>query len=293
MQLMESPLRILEISIPHATHEGTLQAAMRLPQEIAAAGFNTVFLLPWMKVNRSLSKSPYAISDHLNMNDAVGSLDDARQWIVQCHEAGLRVVLDMPLNHISPSHHWANNEDWYCIDASGRAMPPHGTNWYDVVQLNHANPTLVQACEEMLLFWLNIGVDGFRFDAAAFIPDAVLEGWLSSILGISGRELLLWCDGEEYARNRPFFNGYLHKEAFYLAKRNPGEWEQRVHLISGNAIFYLTNHDTLHAGNCPDNEWPGSYQRMRSMLERSTQHVMLSWNDWKDPASCYSFMLEN
>jgi glycosidase len=289
---MKSPLRILEISIPHATHEGTIHAAMGLPRQIAAGGFNAVFVLPWMKVNRALSLSPYACTDYLDVNDTLGTVDDARQWINQCHSAGLRVVLDMPLNHTSPAHKWANNKTWYCRDDTGRVITPKATSWYDVVQLDHTNSAAVQECAEVLRFWVNLGADGFRFDAASFIPDAVLKDWMSFIQRIARRDLLLWCDGEEYAQSRPFFNGYLNHEAFKLAKSNPEGWEERVRKTSNDAIFYLTNHDTLHAGNCPNDEWPGVYQRMRSKLECSEQHVMQSWSEWKDPASRYSFMLE-
>jgi hypothetical protein len=285
-------LRIIEISIPHATPYGSLQHAMQLPREIAKAGFNTVFVLPWMKVNRKLSLSPYAVSDYLSMNETLGSLEDARNWINVCHEEGLSVVLDMPLNHTSPSHPWVANDDWYYADERGAKQPPLGTSWNDVFQLNHRQEDVVAACEEVIGFWVDKGADGFRFDAASFIPDDVLNRWISFTARTSGSELHYWCDGEEYGHSRPCFNGFIHHEATAIARNNLSDWERTVIQSSEKAIFYLTNHDTLHAGKCPYDEWPGSYGYMSEFLRKSHKNWLLSWSDWQDPSSRYSFMLE-
>jgi glycosidase len=291
MPPMMKPLRILEISIPHITPAGTFHAALDLPDEIVAAGFNTVFVLPWMEVNTALSRSPYACTNHVALNETLGTLDDAHRWLNRCHQAGLRVVLDMPLNHTSPNHMWVENDGWYSTDVRGLKHSPRGTTWNDVVQLNHGNRAVVESCAEVLRFWMECGVDGFRFDAASFIPDAVLQSWIVEAQERVNHDLLVWCDGRAYQNHRPFFNGYIYHEANTIARRNGIEWERLVNSILEGAIFYLTNHDTLHAGKSPNEEWPGSYERMRQVIQHTPNHVLFSWNDWQDPSSCYSFML--
>jgi glycosidase len=290
---MKTPLRILEVSIPHASPDGTLRGAMSLPQAIASAGFNTVFVLPWMKINPSRSASPYAVINHLAVHETTGIVEDAEAWITRCHEAGLRVVLDIPLNHTSPEHPWAADRQWFLPDAEGNPKAPAGTTWSDVLQLNHHCAELVQACEEVLLFWLKVGVDGFRFDAASFIPDAVLMRWIEKLHQKTTVPLLLWCDGCEYARHRPFFNGYLNHEAFRLAKHSRVEWEALVAKSEDSGIFYLSNHDTLQQRCSPMDEWLGNYEAMKMILEGSNQHRMLSWSDWQNPQSYYSFLLHS
>jgi glycosidase len=200
-------------------------------------------------------------------------------------------VLDMPLNHTSPVHIWTANSNWYRLNENGEKLAPKGTQWNDVVQLNHDNPMLAQACADVLQFWVTVGIDGFRFDAASFIPDVVLENWISSLHRSFQKELLFWCDSESYSRNRPMFNGFLFHEAFYAAKQDQSKWNPLLQSNLTSAIFYLTNHDTLHACKSPIDEWPIDYQRMRKELECSPHHVMLSWSDWQDPSSSYSFML--
>jgi glycosidase len=288
---MKRPLRIIEISIPHATAEGTLKAAMDLPDQIASYGFNTVFILPWMKVDLNLSRSPYAITDYTQLNERVGVIKDAQNWIARCRQAGLNVVLDMPLNHTSPNHPWTSNTGWYALDKDGNKCSPAATSWTDVVQLNHSEPLVCDAGEKVLRFWLELGVGGFRFDAASFILDTVLQKWIDELKKIANHELLLWCDGEEYFNSHPIFNGFLHHEAFRLAKNNVLEWESLVKNTASKGIFYLTNHDTLHLGKSPFDEWLGSYRLMREILESSSQNTLFSWSDWQNPSGSYSFML--
>ena len=290
---MKTRLRILEVSIPHASPDGSLRGAMSLPHAIASAGFNTVFVLPWMKIDCSLSASPYAVTNHLAVHETIGTVEEAAEWIDCCHEAGLQVVLDMPLNHTSPVHDWAVNPQWFLRDAEGNPKPPEDTTWNDVAQLNHHCPELVQACEEVLLFWLKVGVDGFRFDAAPFIPDTVLMHWIEKMHQHSEAPLLLWCDGSEYARRRPFFNGYLNHEAFRLAKKSRAEWEALIAESPDSGIFYLTNHDTLQMRCSPVDEWPGNYEAMKMILEHASKDCMFSWSDWQNPQSYYSFLLQS
>jgi glycosidase len=288
---MKKPLRIIELSIPHATESGTLHAAMDLPAELVSCGFNVVYVLPWMKVNENQSKSPYAIIDHLQLNERLGTLSDANKWIKKCKDVGLKVVLDMPLNHTSPLHTWTSRNGWYVNDENGNMCSPKGTTWTDVVQLNHANPMVCDACEKVLRFWLEMGVDGFRFDAAAFIPDTVLQIWIDQLHKMRSEELFTWCDGRQYFEHHHAFNGFLYHEAFQLAKEDLSQWENLVRSNPEKGIFYLTNHDTLQKGLSPIMEWPDNYHLLRSLLESSSQSMLFSWSDWKDPASSYSFML--
>lgn len=287
---MKKRMLIIEVSLRHATPQGTLRAAMELPAQWAGQGINTVFVLPWMEINRERSASPYAITDHMRPDEGLGMLDDAVRWIERCHACGLEVVLDMPLNHTSPDHCWREHDGWYSMDEKGNFHAPRGTDWNDVLQLNHSHPGVIAACEDVLKFWLNIGIDGFRMDAAAFIPPSVLMQWKSSIERVKGRTLHLWCDGADYARQNSFFTSYLYHEAFQTAHHDMEAWKTLLNTSHEGAIFYLSNHDTLHAGKSPAAQWPERYQKMRALLEASSQHVMLSWNDYSDIHGAYSFL---
>ena len=289
---MISPLRILEISIPHASLDGTLREAMHLPNQVATAGYNTVFVLPWMKVSRSHSRSPYAVIDHRNMNDTIGRITDAMHWIARCHDAGLQVVLDLPLNHTSPFHIWTTHEDWYVKNERNEMHPPVGTAWNDVVQINHLHGEVLNACIDVVLFWRNLGVNGFRLDAASHMPDSFLESLITKVRQSMPGDVVFWTDGKNYAEQRPIFDAWLHHEAFRWGKDEPKHWRESVASDRGNGIYYLTNHDTLRSGLSPLNEWPGSYFELRECLQASGRNFLQSWSEWKDVNSCYSFLLK-
>jgi glycosidase len=287
---MNQPLRILELSIPHATAQGTLEAAMKLPERVAQAGFNTVYVLPWMKINREMSPSPFAVVNHQALEPSIGSIEEVINWIDCCHSNGLSVVLDMPLNHTSPSHSWTTYQGWYRKDSSGNMHAPLGTDWNDVVQLDHSNEDVSEACLNVLRFWIECGVDGFRLDAASFIPPETVANWISSIRLESQRELHFWCDGHELVNSCGDFSAYFNHDAFRKAKAGEESWNHLLNSYSRNAIFYLTNHDTLHARRSPKVEWGADYERMRNVLVESMRHSMLSWSDWMNPEEYYSFM---
>lgn len=276
--------------MPHASALGSFKDAVHLPQQLSRAGFNIVYILPWMQIDRSLSSSPYAITNHLKVDKSIGSLHEARSWIENCHNHGLDVVLDMPLNHTSPNHRWSSNLDWYARNAAGAVQPPLGTAWLDVAQLNHECADLIQACQEVLHFWVEMGVDGFRLDAASFIPDEVVKKWIEETRKEANRHIQFWCDGNENGEIRSYFDAYVDHEAWRLAFTNFDEWKVSVASEESIGILFLTNHDTLHAGKSPVQQWQDQYNEMRALLESTPRHTMLSWSDWFNPNSCFSFL---
>jgi glycosidase len=288
---MTEPLRILEISIPHASVSGRFCDALQLSEQIARDGFNTVFVLPWMKVNRALSSSPYAVVNHMEVNEMLGTLNDARVWIAACHDAGLRVILDLPLNHTSPDHSWTANKNWYSKTEDGEMHPPLGTNWKDVVQLNHSCEQVKLACIEVMIFWLNIGVDGFRLDAASFMPPGFVGDILYKMHRLK-KHVVFWGDGENSSGVSSFYDAWFYHEAFALGKQNPRAWTNLIESHGNRGIFYLTNHDTLYSGLSPVAEWGDVYHELRRNLWLSNRNVMQSWSEWTNPHRTYSFHLK-
>jgi alpha-glucosidase len=143
----------------------------------------------------------YDVADYRQVDERFGTLDDADRLIATAHDLGLRVIVDLVPNHTSHEHVWfrealaaapgSPERDRY-IFRTGRGEsadePPnnwasvfggpawtrvHGSDqWYlhlfDPTQpdLNWRNPEVPQMFEEVLRFWLDRGVDGFRVDVA-------------------------------------------------------------------------------------------------------------------------------
>ena len=153
----------------------------------------------------------YDVSDYTDVDPLFGTLEDFDQMLEVAHEHGLRVMIDLVPNHSSDQHAWfqralksekgsAEREFYHFADGKGESgeLPPNnwqsmfgGPAWtrvedgqwychlFDSSQpdLNWSNPEVNKAFDEILRFWLDRGVDGFRVDQphamvkAAGLPD--------------------------------------------------------------------------------------------------------------------------
>lgn len=285
---MSDKLTIIEISIPHFTAEGTFHAAMSAAKDVADAGFNTVLALPFMPIDRNLSRSPYAVIDYTSVDSAMGTTDDVRAWIHHCHALGLDVVLDIPLNHTSPAHAWKLRDDWYSRDASGNAHAPVGTNWSDVHQLNHSHAPLVEELQQVLAFWLELGCDGFRYDAAAWMTNACLDALIQGVNLLANRRMHHWCDSAVMMNKHPF-TAFLDCESYraLMTEKSDENWYASIH---ENAILYLANHDTLNDGRSAIDVLGNRYHVLRELLQSGKHHRMQSACEWRNPSASYSFL---
>jgi len=147
----------------------------------------------------------YDITDFLAVHPDLGDLTALRQLLDAAHELGLRVILDLVLNHTSNLHPWVQRARWaergsaerdfyvWRDDDTGYAKAPvlfrhfEQSNWqWDPVagqyylhrflnhqpDLNYANPAVQEAMLAVVDFWLAQGVDGFRLDAVPFLFEA-------------------------------------------------------------------------------------------------------------------------
>jgi alpha-glucosidase len=150
----------------------------RLPY-VRNLGVDAIWLTP-------IYRSPqadfgYDITDHTAIDPQYGSLDDFDALVARAHALGLKVLLDYVPNHTSDQHPWfAENPDWYYwrdepnnwrAVFGGSAWEAVGDRHYlhtylrEQPDLNWRNPAVREAMLDVLRFWLDRGVDGFRVDA--------------------------------------------------------------------------------------------------------------------------------
>jgi oligo-1,6-glucosidase len=153
----------------------------------------------------------YDISDYRSVDPMFGTLDELDEVVAALHERGIKVVMDLVVNHTSDEHPWfvesrssTDNpkRDWYWwrparpgMEAGAPGAEP--TNWGSVFSgsaweydpctseyylhlfsrkqpdLNWENPQVRQAVYEMMRWWLDRNIDGFRMDVINFISKAV------------------------------------------------------------------------------------------------------------------------
>ena len=155
-------------------------------------GFDALWLTP---VHPSSTYHKYDVDDYYAIDPAFGTMEDYEALLKECHERGIRVYLDLVLNHTSDDHEWFRAaadylhelpSDWapdpsYCkyfdyyhfSRESGDGFAPlEGTNWYyearfwsEMPDLNVRSDDVRQEIRDIMTFWLGKGVDGFRLDA--------------------------------------------------------------------------------------------------------------------------------
>ena len=139
----------------------------------------------------------YDVSDYVNIDPRFGTLKDFDDLLEEAHRLGLRVIMDLVLNHTSNQHEWfresrasrlSTKRNWYCW-ADGKSFGRRPSNWNarfggsswtwdpearqyylhsflkEQPDLNWQNPSVRAAMWDVVRFWLDRGVDGFRLDA--------------------------------------------------------------------------------------------------------------------------------
>ncbi len=167
---------------------------------IERLGVNAIWVQPFFP--SPLRDGGYDISDYTDVDPRYGSLDDARRLIDAAHERGIRVIFELVINHTSDAHPWfqaARNapkgspeRDFYVWSDTGTEYPEariifldfETSNWtWDEVagqyywhrfyshqpDLNFDNPAVQEAVFQVMEFWVDLGVDGFRLDAIPYL----------------------------------------------------------------------------------------------------------------------------
>lgn len=171
---------------------------------LAELGIDLVWICPFYQSPND--DNGYDISDYQAIHPDFGNLDDVDRLISAAHERGIRIIMDLVINHTSDEHPWfiesrqsktSPKRDWYIwrdgceATAEKPTLEPnnwesifHGSAWqYDAdtaqyylhlfskkqPDLNWQNPEVKQALFAMIHWWLARGIDGFRVDAISHI----------------------------------------------------------------------------------------------------------------------------
>lgn len=163
----------------------------RLPY-LVDFGVTGVWLTP---IHPSPSYHGYDVSDYRAVHPDLGTLADFRAFVAAAHRHGVRVVLDLVVNHTSDRHPWfaaaragdPRYRDHYRFETDPPAMQGTlgGNAWHDagdgtrylglfvagMPDLDHRNPEVTDAMLDVATFWVDMGVDGFRIDAIQHVVE--------------------------------------------------------------------------------------------------------------------------
>ena len=164
-------------------------------------GVTAIWLLPFYP--SPLRDDGYDIADYTSVHVSYGSLEDFKTFLREAHTRGIRVIIEMVLNHTSEQHPWFKEarssrenpkRDWYVwsetddryqgvpivfvdTESSNWAWDPTSKSYYwhrffsHQPDLNFDNPAVFETVWDVMKFWLDLGVDGFRLDAVPYLVE--------------------------------------------------------------------------------------------------------------------------
>ena len=172
---------------------GDLQGIIKRLDYLETLGINAIWLSPVFKSPQA--DNGYDISDYRDIDPTFGSLDDMEELINEAKKHNIRIMMDLVLNHSSNEHRWFKEakkskdnpyHDYYIWRDGDEGVPPSdmkacfgGIAWEYVPEigqyyfhqflpeqpdLNWENPKVRRAIYDMILWWMDKGVGGFRLD---------------------------------------------------------------------------------------------------------------------------------
>src|SRR6266849_357130 len=192
-------VHIRAFSDSNADGIGDIQGLIEKLPYIHSLGVTCLWLLPMYP--SPLRDDGYDIADYYGIHPDYGTVDDFRELVDEAHKRGIRVLTELVVNHTSDQHPWfqearrdpkSPKRNWYVwSDTDDKYkgariifLDTERSNWtWDPVakqyfwhrffshqpDLNYHNPEVQQAMLDVMKFWLDIGVDGFRCDAVPYL----------------------------------------------------------------------------------------------------------------------------
>lgn len=156
-------------------------------------GYTGIWLMP---IHDSASYHGYDVKNYKSIRPMYGTVEDYKSLIKSAHEKGIKVIIDLVVNHTSNQHPWfqkalsfkkgqggeAKYVGYYnWANTSTAGYNQDGNVWYEsnfdrgMPDLNLANTAVRSEIEDVIKYWLELGTDGFRLDGCKYYCSSVAE----------------------------------------------------------------------------------------------------------------------
>ena len=263
---------IYQVNLHAFSAQGNFAGVQARLDAIKSLGVNVLYLLPIYPVGIVKTvNSPYCIRDYKGVNSEFGTLDELRTLVAEAHKRKMAVLFDWVADHTAWDHPWIVNKSWYKQDTVGNIIIPPKTGWNDVAALNFDNMDMRTAMIDAMKYWIYaVNIDGYRCDAADFIPADFWQQAITSLRAIKTHKLLFLAEG---TRKENFVAGFQLKYgmAFYnnMVNRIAGTHqsvqsldvlnttEYREAIGDDQVVRYISNHDVDQTDGSPLNTLGG------------------------------------
>ena len=250
---------------------GDLNGVTQKLDYIQEMGFNGIWFMPIMP---STTYHKYDVIDYCDIDSQYGTIDDFKVLLDECHKRGINVVIDFVMNHSSSQNPWfleaceylkglkegeeadaseCEYVDYYNFSKEqvnstyykvyGSEYYYEGSFWEEMPDLNLKNPKLRKQFEDIAKFWIDLGVDGFRMDAAMHFEEGDVD---------TNNEILNWL--YDYCLTL--------KPDFYMVSE---VWASEATIANyyGSKTPSMFNFDTSSAEGCLARAAMGTYSAQR------------------------------
>lgn len=173
---------IYEIFPRAFSKEGNFNGVINRLEQLKELGVTILWIMPIHPIGEVKRKgtlgSPYSVKNYYEINPEYGTKEEFRTLVNKAHQLGMKVIIDMVLNHCA----WDNplvreHPEWFTKDKGGNFIPPI-PDWSDVVEFDYNNKELRKFMINMLKYWVQeFDIDGFRFDVSELVP---LDFWVEA-----------------------------------------------------------------------------------------------------------------
>jgi cyclomaltodextrinase / maltogenic alpha-amylase / neopullulanase len=251
---------LYEINPRTFSSAGNLVGIRQQLDHLQQLGATVLWLMPiqpcGMEGRKGTLGSPYSIRDYYAIDPTFGNDAECRELVDAVHARGMRVILDVVLNHASRDCVLAGtNPEFFRRDADGKPVSSESA-WSDVIAFDYSNPDLREYMFALLLHYRDrYGFDGFRCDIAHYIP---VDFWDEARQRL-GPDVFLLAEAEEPSLLRNAFDASYAWKFFHTlnsvftegasATRLRETWEQRRTQLPEGALEmrFTDNHDETRA----------------------------------------------
>lgn len=258
-------IAMYEINFRAFSNSGDISGVIDRLDSIKKLGINVIWLMPHYPIGQLRSiNSPYCIKNYVDVNPELGNIQNMKALVNEAHKRDIAIIIDWVANHTSWDHPWIANKDWYTQDAAGNIVHPPGTNWQDVADLNFTNAEMRLEMIKSMKFWVeNVLIDGFRCDAADYVPLDFWKQAIDSLRLIPNRKLLMFAEGERKNHFDAGFDMNFGWDFFGTGKNVFGQNQSAGQFFNAqnreyatlppntHPVRFTTNHDENNSSGIP------------------------------------------
>ena len=251
---------------------GDLKGVEQKLDYIAGLGADMIWLSPIMAAE---SYHAYDITSFYAIDEKLGTTVDFKSLVNKAHEKGIKIILDMPINHTSNEHEWfkayLNGDEQYAeyyqtYDPSvSYGSGGFGTFYTDeetgkkyfgafgktMPDLNYQSEELKQGVQEVFEYWIDLGADGFRLDAIKHIYDPnEIPSYQNSVQ----------MNNDYFAELRANLKA-INPNIYLVGENFSGQWEVAQYAQSFDAEFDFDSWQTGLGAVAAEGPWGGGLEK--------------------------------